>query len=278
MCPNFCFWDASENQHCGSSESVLDDAHQCRVHDLQKSMTSWTSQVSGVSCGQTNRQTGKRWWTYKDRQDILHQCFIWNTYMVMSALSKTDELLAHLYRSFDPRSRSGCITYIEQQCLSWSRSCHCFGQSKLEAASKHWPSQFSWHVHITRKTERVAGAAKHLSWLQAQVMKNSTDMESYGCCKLTTWCLSVKSKNTTRSCKSKDKLIQNICQNGWTNLFEKFSKKCSHSEVLDPSRWKKWLSGSLKANLRLYLKNYALTICKHCVQYTMFTHIWLRLW
>ena len=58
---------------------------------------------------------GRGWWTYEDRQDILRQCFMWNTYTVMSALSKTNELLVHLYRSFDPRSRSGCITYIEQQ-------------------------------------------------------------------------------------------------------------------------------------------------------------------
>lgn len=84
---------------------------------------------------------------------------------------------------------------------SWSsRSCHCFGQSKLEAASKHWPWQFSWHVHITRKTERAAGAAKHLSGLTWKAIL----------CKPTTWCLLVESKNATRSCKSKHKLIQNI--------------------------------------------------------------------
>lgn len=149
-------------------------ARQCRVHDfcwlrgLHKCPGCHVVKQTGKPA---NRQTEWGGEPTKIAKTYYVNVSMWNTYTVMSALSKTDELLVHLYRSFDPRSRSGCITYIEQQRLSWSsRSCHCFGQSKLEAASKHWPWQFSWHVHITRKTERVAGAAKHLS-----------------CCKLKWW-------------------------------------------------------------------------------------------
>lgn len=176
MCPNVCFWDASENQHCGSSESVLDDD---LVHISVVSMTCRSLWLRGLHWGvrgvmwsnkPANRQTegGGEPTKIAKTYYVNVSCGIHTR--SCPPCQRLMNCLCTSIGQFDPRSRSGCITYIEQQRLSWSRSCHCFGQSKLETASKHWPWQFSWHVHITRKTERAARAAKHLS-----------------CCKLKWW-------------------------------------------------------------------------------------------
>lgn len=100
---------------------------------------------------------GRGWWTYEDRQDILHQCFIWNAYMVMSALLKTDELLVHLLLWNAEAMRTSFVWFSQKwihnlhgtTMSSWLwRWCHCFGQSKIEVASK-----LTLAVRLSKKTQ-----------------------------------------------------------------------------------------------------------------------------
>ena len=136
---------------------TLDTSVSMRFHVSMTCRTLWLRGLHKcpMSRSPTNRQTGKRngqRWTYEDRQDISLQftsCMFIVSYgihawscppcsvkdwWIACALAAKCWGHAHLYHSFDSHSRSGCITYIEQQRLSWS--CHCFGQSKIEAASK----------------------------------------------------------------------------------------------------------------------------------------------